>query len=72
MKSTSSRAPSSFRAPRRTPANSTWRKQTASTTPVGASLGGGSPKITSAGGLDAYETTIGRFPLLPAAPEKRA
>ena len=28
-------------------------------------------KKTSAGGLDAYETTTGRFPLLPAAPEKR-
>ena len=28
--------------------------------------------MTSAGGLEAYETTIGRVPWLPAAPEKRA
>ena len=28
-------------------------------------------KITSAAGLVAYETTIGRFPGLPAAPENR-
>jgi hypothetical protein len=38
--------------PRNTPANSTWRKQVSSITPVGASLRGGSAKITSAGGLD--------------------
>ncbi len=72
MKSTSFRAPSSFRAPRSTPASSTCRKHDRSTTPVGASVGRGSRKITSAGGLDAYETTIGRVPLLPAEPEKRA
>ena len=29
-------------------------------------------KITSAGGLVAYETTIGRLPLLPPAPENGA
>ena len=72
MKSTSLRAPSGFRAPRRTPASSICRKQRARTTPVGALDGAARAKITSAGGLDAYETTIGRLPLLPAAPEKRA
>ena len=39
------------------------------TTAVGASVSGVSAKMTSAGGLDAYETTIGFGPL-PALPEK--
>jgi len=72
MKSTSFRAPSSFRAPRKMPASSICLKQLSSRTPVGASFGRGMRPSTSAGGLEAYETTIGRFPWLPAAPEKRA
>ena len=38
-------------------------------TAVGATDGRGVRKITSAGGLDAYETTIGRSPMVPAVPE---
>ena len=72
MKSISARAPFSFFAPSRTPASSTCRKQVAVTAAVGAVFVGFVANITSAGGLVAYETTIGRLPLLPPAPENCA
>ena len=50
-KSTSCSASSGASVPRRTPANSTWRKHVDSTTAVGASVTGGSANSTSAGGL---------------------
>jgi hypothetical protein len=53
MKSISFRAPSSFRAPRSTPASSTCRKHVDGTTAVGASFSGFPAKTTSAGGLEA-------------------
>ena len=69
MKSSSARAPAPLRAPARIPASSICLKQLSATTAVGACASGLPAKITSAAGLVAYETTIGRFPLLPAAPE---
>ena len=52
-KSMSARAAASRGVPRRMPANSTWRKQPAVTTAVGASVTGGSAYTTSAGGDEA-------------------
>ena len=51
MKSISAWAPSAFAAPASTPASSIWRKQRRVTAAVGAVVGGGFAKITSAGGL---------------------
>ena len=51
-KSTGSRAASGASVPARTPANSTWRKQVPSTTPVGAVSICSAAKSTSNGGLD--------------------
>jgi hypothetical protein len=50
------------------PAASTWRKQLAATTPMGEVAGCGSANATSAGGLEAYDTTMGRSPS-PEPPE---
>ena len=72
MKSINARAPFSFFAPARTPANSICRKHVDATAAVGAVFGGVVANMTSAGGLVAYETTIGRLPLLPPAPENCA
>ena len=72
MKSIKARAPFSFFAPRRTPANSICRKHVEATAAVGAVFGGVVANMTSAGGLVAYETTIGLLPLLPPAPENCA
>ena len=53
MKSTSLRAAAGCAAPCSTPTNSTWRKHVAGIDAVGAVVGCGSAKYTSAGGLDA-------------------
>ena len=71
MESTGSRRSSRSFAPRRTPASSTCRKQLSSTTAVGSLGRAAAPaEHLGDGGLDAYETTIARFPWLPP-PEKR-
>ena len=53
MKSISIWLPARLSVPLRMPAYSTWRKQVSSMMPVGGSSGFGSPKITSATGLEA-------------------
>src|ERR1700745_1260531 len=64
-------SPASFGGfvPPRMPTNSSWRKHESVSTPVGASVGGGSAPTTSAGGLEPYDTTSGDAPL-PDDPEK--
>ena len=66
----SAAASSGWSVPRRMPANSTCWKQPAWRAAVGDSSASGSgPKTTSAAGLEAYETTMGRSPS-PEPPEK--
>ena len=73
MKSISARAPFSFFAPVEDAGELHLPEAAvAVTAAVGAVFVGFVAKITSAGGLVAYETTIGRLPLLPPAPENCA
>ena len=67
MKSMNARAPCGLSAFFNTPANSYCRKQESSTTATRGSSRFGSEYTTSAGGLDAYETTMGRSPGPPPA-----
>src|SRR4051794_3234643 len=67
MKSTSRCACTGCFAPRSTPTNSTCRKHDDSTAAMPGAVFGGSAYTTSAGGLDAYDTTIGRLPPPPPA-----
>ncbi len=67
MKSTNRSAAARCFAPRSTPTNSTCRKQVDKITPTRGTDRCGWLYTTSAGGLDAYDTTIGRFPFPPPA-----
>ena len=71
MKSTSLRAPSSFRAPRSTPANSICRKQVSSTTAVGAAVGRGVAEDHLGGRARRVRDDDRPVALAPAEPEKR-
>ena len=65
-KSISLAAASGCSVPASTPANSTWRKQLSSTTPVGGVSTLGSENTTSATGLEAYDVTSALSPSPPA------
>src|SRR5581483_7825930 len=65
MKSTNCCASCVCAAPCSTPTNSTWRKHVSVTTPTSVVCFGGLANTTSAGGLVAYDTTIGRVPVPP-------
>ena len=67
MKSMNACAPGSLSAFFNTPANSICSKHDDSTTATRGSSRGGSEYTTSAGGLEAYDTTIGRSPGPPPA-----
>src|SRR5262249_24489353 len=67
MKPLNARAPSGFLACASTHANSYCKKHVDVTTPTRGVSCCGLENTTLAGGLDAYETTIGRSPLPPPA-----